>query len=89
MQRSQALITVIMVVMKETLDSVEELEGHDLDLLFEWEERDGNVYITPTAANCPASQKFKKELSQKEHAKAVKCLTVQREEFVITHLQAV
>ena len=35
MQRSQALITDITVVMKETLDSVEELEGHDLDLLFE------------------------------------------------------
>ena len=47
------------------------------------------MYITPTAANCPASQKFRKELSQKEHAKAVKCLTVQREEFVVTHLQAV
>ena len=88
MQRSQALITDIKVVMKETLDSVE-LESHDLDLLFEWEERDGNVYITPTAANCPTSQKFKKELSQKEHAKAANCLTVQREEFVITHLHAV
>ena len=68
---------------------MEELEGHDLDLLFEWDERDVNVYITPTAANCPASQKFRKELSQKEHAKAVKCLTVQRKEFVVTHLQAV
>ena len=32
-----------------------------------------------------ASHKFKKELSQKERAKAAKCLTVRRKEFVITH----
>ena len=52
----------------------------EVDLLFEAEERDGNTYITPTA-----SQKFKEELSQKEQAKAAKCLTVHREEFVIIH----
>ena len=71
--------------MKETLDSLEELESLDVDLLFEAEERDGNVYITPTATNLPASQKFTEELSQKEREKAAKCLTVHTEEFVITH----
>ena len=53
---------------------------------FEAEERDGNVYITPTANNLPVSQKFKEELSQKESAKAAKYLTVHREEFIITHV---
>ena len=50
-----------------------------------FEERDGNGYFTPTATNLSASHKFKKELSQKERAKAAKCLTVRRKEFVITH----
>ena len=71
--------------MKETLDSLEELKSLDVDLPFEAEERDGNAYITPTATNLPASQKFTEELSQKEREKAAKCLTVHREEFVITH----
>ena len=52
--------------MKETLGSLEELESLDVDLPFEAEERDGNAYITPTATNLPASQKFTEELSQKE-----------------------
>ena len=85
MQKSQALITDIKDAMKETLDSLEELDSIDVDLLFEAEERDGNAYITPTATNLPASQKFNEELSQKERARAAKCLTVHREEFVITH----
>ena len=84
MQKSQALITDIKDAMKETLDKLEELESPDVDLLFEAEERDGDVYITPTATNLPASQKFK-EFSPKECAKAAKCLTVHREEFAITH----
>ena len=71
--------------MKETLDSFEELKRLDVDLPFEAEERDGDAYITPTPTNLPASQKFSEELSQKEGANAVKCLTVHREEFVITH----
>ena len=85
MQKSQALKTDIKDAMKETLDSLEELKSLDVDLPFEAEERDGNAYITPTATNLPASQKFKEELSQKECAKAAKCLTVHRVKFVITH----
>ena len=68
MQKSQALITDIKDAMKETLDSLEELRSLDVDLPFGAEERDGNAYITPTATNLPASQKFKEKLSQKEHS---------------------
>ena len=68
MQKSQALITDIKDAMKKTLDSLEELKSLDVDLPFGAEERDGNAYITPTATNLPASQKFKEELSQKEHS---------------------
>ena len=85
MRKSQAFITDIKDAMKVTLDSLEELKRLDVDLPFEVEERDGNAYITPTATYLPASQKFKEEISQKECTKAAKCLTVHREEFVITH----
>ena len=85
MQKNQALITDIKDVMKEILDSLEEVESLDVDLSFKAEERDGNAYITPTATNLLASQKFKEELSQKECLKTAKCLTVHSEEFVLTH----
>ena len=45
--------------MKETLHSLEELKSLDVDLSLKEEETDGNAYITPTATNLPASQKFK------------------------------
>ena len=70
MQKSQALINSIKDAMKKTLVSLEELKSLDVDLPFEVEERDGNVYITSIAANLPASQKFNEELSHKEFAKA-------------------
>ena len=54
-------------------------------MLFETKERDANAYIIATATNLPASQKCKEELSQKKRAKAAKCITVHREEFVINH----
>lgn len=38
MQKNQALITYIKDAMKETLESFEEIEGLDVDLLFEAEE---------------------------------------------------
>ena len=85
MQKHQALITDIKDAMKETLDSLEELKRLDVDFPFEAKERDGNAYITPTATNLSAGQKFKEELSQKERAKAARCHTVHRKEFVITH----
>lgn len=86
MQKSQALITDIKDAMKETLDNLEELESLAVDLPFEAEERDGTAFITPTATNLPASQKFKDDLSQKERAKAAKCLTIHREEFIVTNV---
>ena len=70
MQKNQALITDIKDAMKKPLVRLEELKSLDVDLPFEVEESDGNAYITSVATNLPASQKFNKELSQKECAKA-------------------
>lgn len=76
MQKNQTLITDIKDVMKETLDSSEELAWRslDVDLSFEAKERDGNAYITPAASNLPASKKFKEELSKRNVQKLLSAL---------------
>ena len=85
-QKQQCLITNIVDVINKRKEKIMELQSSECKLPFpSVSKEDGNVKIDAAATNLPANQPFKKEnqLSEKQKAKALKCITIHKESITV------
>ena len=85
MQGASTMVTDIKDGLKDALNKLTALENEEICLPFDGEEINGKVVIRPSATNLPANQQFKKQnqLSEKQKARALRCVNIHREEFEV------
>ena len=86
MQKQQCLITGIVNSIDKGKEKIMELQSSECKLPFpSVTDEDGNVKINTAATNLPANQNFKNQnqLSEKQKAQALKCITIHKESITV------
>ena len=89
MQKQQCLITNIVDAINEGKEKITDFQSSECTLPFpSVTNEDGNVKINAAATNLPANQTFKNQnqLSEKQKAKVLKCITICKESITAKKL---